>query len=155
MNRYFILFSIVSLLCFSAFSVKGQTSQPSGMVFGITVDQLVKQLGLEGQVRDDFIDLFNKNEQENRELKNRESEAFNNLRGALTDKQGDIRNLLNAYLDAKEANTDHHILEFDKYDEILTDAQLAKFYYWIRAQRVMTSDSISITLDDEAPFIPL
>lgn len=89
---------------------------------------ITSEVGLTSQEAEKFWPIYNKIEDEQKELMKAERSAYMALNKALEKGEGDTSALLNAYLDAKAKNVNLHVLNAKEYKKVLPVEKVAKFF---------------------------
>ena len=88
---------------------------------------ITSEVGLTSKEAEAFWPIYNKVEEEQHALMKAEREAYKALSDAIAEGK-DTGALLDAYLKAKEANTNLHIRAAKDYKKVLSAEKVAKFY---------------------------
>lgn len=88
---------------------------------------ITSEVGLTSKEAEAFWPIYNKVEENQRELQKAEFEAGKALRKAIAEGQ-DTKALLDNYLKAKEANVNLQVRAAKDYKKVLSDEKVAKFY---------------------------
>lgn len=89
---------------------------------------ITSEVGLTAEEAQAFWPVYNKIEEQQKELMKAERTAFIALSKALSEGQGDVQNLLDAYLKAKAANVNLHVANAKDYKKVLSTEKVAKFF---------------------------
>jgi Spy/CpxP family protein refolding chaperone len=89
---------------------------------------ITSEVGLTAQEAEVFWPVYNKIEAAQIELNKSERKAYMALCKALSTGEGDSAALLDAYLEAKAANVNQHVLNAKEYKKILSAEKVAKFF---------------------------
>ena len=89
---------------------------------------ITSEVGLTSQEAEVFWPVYNKIEAAQMELNKSERTAYMALCKALATQEGDSAALLDAYLEAKAANVNQHVLNAKEYKKILSTEKVAKFF---------------------------
>ena len=89
---------------------------------------ITDQVGLTAKEAEAFWPVYNKIEEQQKELRKAEFDAYKALDKALSEGNGNVEALLNAYLKAKEANVDLHVKNVKDYKKVLSAEKVAKFF---------------------------
>ena len=89
---------------------------------------ITDQVGLTAKEAESFWPVYNKIEDQQKELRKAEMDAYKALDEALRDGKGNVDALLDKYLKAKEANINLHVKNAKDYKKVLSAEKLAKFF---------------------------
>ena len=89
---------------------------------------ITDQVGLTSKEAEAFWPVYNKIEEQQKELRKAEADAYKALDKALTSGEGNVETLLNNYIKAKEANVNLHVKNAKDYKKILSAEKAAKFF---------------------------
>ena len=89
---------------------------------------ITDQVGLTSKEAEGFWPVYNKIEEEQKNLQKAEFDAYRALDKAIAEGQTNVDALLNTYLKAKEANVNLHVKNAKDYKKVLSADKLAKFF---------------------------
>lgn len=89
---------------------------------------ITSHVGLTPEDAQAFWPIYNKAEAEQRDLMNAEKKAYKELSKALADGQSNIDALLDAYINAKQANVNRHFAYTKDYKKAIGAEKTAKFF---------------------------
>ena len=89
---------------------------------------ITSEVGLTSQDAQAFWPIYNKAEEQQRELQKAERKAYMDLSKALKDGEGNVDALLDAYIKAKQANVNVHFTYAKEYKKAIGTEKTAKFF---------------------------
>ena len=89
---------------------------------------ITSEVGLTSQDAQAFWPIYNKAEEQQVELQKAEKKAYIDLAKALKDGEGNVDNLLDAYIKAKQANVNVHFSYAKEYKKAIGSEKTAKFF---------------------------
>ena len=89
---------------------------------------ITSEVGLTSKEAEAFWPVYNKIEEQQKELRKAEIDAYKELDKALAEGSGNVSALLDKYLKAKEANVNLHVKNAKDYKKILPAEKAAKFF---------------------------
>ena len=89
---------------------------------------ITSEVGLTSQDAQAFWPIYNKAEEQQVELQKAEKKAYMDLAKALKDGEGNVDNLLDAYIKAKQANVNVHFSYAKEYKKAIGSEKTAKFF---------------------------
>lgn len=88
---------------------------------------ITSEVGLTSEDAQAFWPIYNKVEEQQRELSKAEKTAYIELSKALAEGQGNVDSLLDAYIKAKQANVNLHFASVKEYKKAIGAEKTAKF----------------------------
>lgn len=88
---------------------------------------ITSEVGLTSKEAEAFWPVYNKIDEEQRELNKAERQAFKALKEAIRN-GSDTKSLLDEWIKAKEANVNLHLKAVKDYRKVLSEEKVAKFY---------------------------
>lgn len=89
---------------------------------------ITSEVGLTSEDAQAFWPIYNKAEEQQRELQQAEKKAYQELSKALRDGEGNVDALLDAYIKAKQANVNVHFSYAKQYKKAIGTEKTAKFF---------------------------
>lgn len=89
---------------------------------------ITSEVGLTSEDAQAFWPIYNKAEEQQRELQKAEKKAYMELSKALKDGEGNVDALLDAYIKAKQANVNVHFNYAKQYKKAIGTEKTAKFF---------------------------
>ena len=89
---------------------------------------ITSEVGLTAEEAQAFWPVYNRIEEQQKELMKAERSAYIALSKALADGQGDVQKLLDAYIKAKAANVNLHVANVKDYSKVLPTEKVARLF---------------------------